>query len=231
MTAIYGNNPLKDLLKEGRIQNLVLQDKEGGESCTFFGKITHEDKKNTELTDTASIKNIREGNEFLDQKRYEEAIQSYDKVLEKGSNINVLALKGVALEGLGKKVEALICYDQSLEIDPKNASVWKKKAFLLHDMNRYEEAIECFFKIPEIDLRAIHRTINKLMELKRFEEVVKCYDKILSVNDKDPQSWNNKGLVLYKCLNKHEEAIECFKKAADLDHADAIDNLKALGLR
>jgi predicted nucleotide-binding protein (sugar kinase/HSP70/actin superfamily) len=37
MTNILGNNPLKDILKEGRIQYLVLQDKEGGDSWNFFG--------------------------------------------------------------------------------------------------------------------------------------------------------------------------------------------------
>lgn len=232
MTDMKGYNLLKNLLKEGRIQNLIMTNKEDGDSWTLFGKLAPEDKQKYRITDTASInKSIQEGVKFIEQKRYKEAIQSFDSVLEHRPNASVLALKGMALEGLDKNEEALLCYDMSLEIDPKNASVWKTKAYLLHNMNRYEEAIECFFMMPEIDLSAIHRTVNKLMELKRFGEVVKCYDKIILVNDKDPQSWNNKGFVLYNCLHKHDEAIVCLKKAADLGHAGAMESLKALGLR
>ncbi|MEG3057262.1 MAG: tetratricopeptide repeat protein [Methanoculleus sp.] len=45
--------------------------------------------------------------------------------------------KGTALANLGRYDEAIRCYDRALEIDPKDADVWK----VIDNLGRYDEAM------------------------------------------------------------------------------------------
>ncbi len=58
---------------------------------------------------------------FLNSGLYEEALSCVDQALflEK-SNPDMLNLKGVILRALGRYSEALECFNESLEIDPRD---------------------------------------------------------------------------------------------------------------
>jgi len=68
-------------------------------------------------------------------------IQSIDSG---GVEIDALILKGSALTALQKYEEALIYFDNVLNIDPENSVALKKKAFLLAQLGQLEEAKNLF---------------------------------------------------------------------------------------
>lgn len=205
MAAISGENALKDMIKEGKIQNFSQKDDDGN-YWNVFGKMTPEDMKRFGLSQNSDKpdlkKMVKDGSDYIDKNCFEEANQCFDKVLEYGSNGAVWGLKGLALDGLNKNEDALICFDKFLETDPENVFILEKKVNILYG------------------------------KLSKYEEAVEWLTKILSTNDKKAcaRAYYNKAVILRNHLHRHEEAIECFKKAADLGNPDAKDALKQLGL-
>ncbi len=64
-------------------------------------------------------------------------IQSIDSG---GANIDALILKGLALTALQKYEEALIYFDNALDLEPENSVALKKKVFLLAQLGQLDEA-------------------------------------------------------------------------------------------
>ena len=91
-----------------------------------------------------------------------------------------------------------------------------KKALALEKLGKYEESIECYDKILEIDPRALNAYHNKgvaLEKLGKHEEAVKCFDKEKPKEkispEKEAQIKHEEGFELLKS-GKYEEAVECF---------------------
>ena len=59
--------------------------------------------------------------------------------------------KGIALEHLVKKQDALAVYTRVLEINPANADAWARKGVLLSDLGKIPDAIAAFSKALEIN--------------------------------------------------------------------------------
>jgi tetratricopeptide (TPR) repeat protein len=67
--------------------------------------------------------------------RYQEAIETYDKVLKLYTkNANVFIGKGMALQSMGKLAEAVTWYDKALAIDSKNVDALANKGGALDKM-------------------------------------------------------------------------------------------------
>jgi tetratricopeptide (TPR) repeat protein len=51
---------------------------------------------------------------------------------------------------MGRYEEAALCYDNSLELDPRDFKVWASKGINLYSMGRKEEAAFCYDKSLEL---------------------------------------------------------------------------------
>jgi tetratricopeptide (TPR) repeat protein len=231
------NNTLKDMLREGRIQNVFQNDKEG-HWYSFFGRMTPEDKKRFGIKEEVNEQEIRriikEGFDFLNKNCFEEANRCFGKVLRHKPSGPIWGAQGMALAGLNKNEDALECFNKCLEMDPQNEFIWKNKANLLSNrLQKYEEAVDCYDKLlsfNEKDVNIWKKKANSLFELQKYEKAVECFSNIISIQDNDSNAWYSKAYILYNHLHRNEEGIECFKKAADLGNPSAIDCLKQLGL-
>jgi len=92
------------------------------------------------------------GRSFLKEKKYDEAIQCFDKALHYNSKMDkALANKGVILFKQGKHKEAIECFDKALEIDPKNGQTWFNKGVACHTQGDLKQAKECYNRAKELD--------------------------------------------------------------------------------
>jgi len=131
--------------------------------------------------------------------------------------------KGRSLDCLGHKEEAIVCYEQAIELNPEDPISWFNKGISLHNFNRYEEAILCFneaLKRDKSDWKIWHYKGNTLNQIQCYEEAITCLEKAISINPQSSESWYYKGLS-FASLNQLEEEISCIKKSLEIEPKNA----------
>jgi tetratricopeptide (TPR) repeat protein len=116
----------------------------------------------------------------------------------------------------------------ALTIQSNDTYALTNKGIALHNLEKYNEAVQSYDKALEIDPKYASAWNNKglaLNKLGKYNEAIDCYDKALEIDPKYASAWNNKGLALNK-LGKYNAAIECYEQAIKIDpnHADAWNN-------
>jgi tetratricopeptide (TPR) repeat protein len=128
-------------------------------------------------------RNFQQGNEFLSQGKYEQAISKYDQILKMDNNsYEVWTNRGYALAGLGKYDEMLESCSAATEIDPKAIYAWNCQGEALKNLNRPELALIVFDKAIAITPKDPIFWINKsesLLSLKRFDEALETIDQAI----------------------------------------------------
>jgi tetratricopeptide (TPR) repeat protein len=172
----------------------------------------------------------RKGNALFDLKRYEEALEAYEKAIELNPEDAADAWngKGSALEALGRYEEALEAYEKAIELNPEDAAdAWYDKGDALFDLKRYDEALEAYEKAIELNLEdaadAWYDKGNALYNLKRYDEALEAYEKAIELNLENPaDAWYDKGDALHN-LKRYDEALEAYEKAIELNLEDVAD--------
>ena len=120
-------------------------------------------------------------------------------------------------------LEALLLYNEALQLEPENVDAWFGKGFSLENLNRYEESLAAYDKArainPDYALAWQGRGVS-LHKLNRDAEAIAAYDKAIELNPDAAAAWNNRGVSLEK-LNRYEEAIASYDKALELNPDDA----------
>lgn len=99
------------------------------------------------------------------------------------------------------------------------AGAWLNKGTSLHELGKYEDALECFDKALELNSRISLAWLNKggsLYRLGRHDEAIECCNRALNVDPELAGAWEGMGASLFE-LRKCEEALECFDKAIEKD--------------
>jgi tetratricopeptide (TPR) repeat protein len=147
--------------------------------------------------------------------------------------------KGASLDSLGRREEALACYEKALALDPRDSLVWTNKGSALGSLGRRDEELTCYEAALALDPSATLAWVNKgstLTDLGRHEEALTCYDAALALEPRYAGVWTNKGRTLFS-LARYEEALACHDKALAVDRRFAPawsnkgDALAALGRR
>lgn len=134
---------------------------------------------------------------FLLKEAGERIIPPQKEELETREWIN----KGATLGNLGRPQEAITCYDEVLEINPKVAEAWYNKGNALYNLGRLQEAISCYDKAIGInpkDAKARNNKGNALYNLGKYQEAIRCYDEALRIDPNDKLAQDNKKLCLKK---------------------------------
>jgi tetratricopeptide (TPR) repeat protein len=92
--------------------------------------------------------------------------------------------KGQGFLNVNKPDEALACFEEATEIDPRNIEGWLKKGSALERLQRIDEAIAAYDKAIEIDQSTATAYLFKagvFNRQKRYAEALQCYEKALNV--------------------------------------------------
>ena len=120
-------------------------------------KHNHDEKCAELLNKVNNIEKIKnKANEIFKQKKYEEAIEEYTKVLEfdpqnKKFNSIILANRALCYQKFNKNTEALRDSNQSVKLNPNYARGYIKRGNVYMELKMYDDAKADFQKAKEID--------------------------------------------------------------------------------
>jgi predicted O-linked N-acetylglucosamine transferase (SPINDLY family) len=122
---------------------------------------------------------------------------------------------------LGRRPEALTCYESYLKVNPQSAEGWHNHGITLSQMQRFDEAVASFDRVLALrpdSAQTWSNRANALFEQKRYAEAIADYDKALSL---DPEYGSARG---YRLLAK---LWCCDWRNLDADIADVSSRLRA----
>jgi tetratricopeptide (TPR) repeat protein len=92
---------------------------------------------------------------FDNLKRYEEALEAFDKAVELvPKDVANWNIKGFALGNLERYEEALEASEKAIDLDPQNASAWYIKALALDNLGKAEVSIQAYERAYELGLKS-----------------------------------------------------------------------------
>ena len=115
--------------------------------------------------------------------------------------------------------EELNDLNKKIENDENSVELWKKKASLLKELGRAEEANEAYEKAASLDPNNYKiRTAqgDALEKFGKHEKAVKVYSLALELEKEDYKVWWKKGQALVE-VEKYDEAIESYSAALELE--------------
>jgi tetratricopeptide (TPR) repeat protein len=129
-----------------------------------------------------------------------------------------LVQTGNDLMAQGRYGDALIAFDNAIEMDPYSSLAWNGRGIALLKMGAIKGAPEAFKKAVEIDpyyVTAWDNLGDSYMYLARFPEAIDAYDRAIAVNPNDLYAMVHKGMSLQE-MGKPEEAMQLYEDTVSL---------------
>lgn len=164
----------------------------------------------------------------LGLKQFQQATESFEKLkqISRPDQPGVWYEIGIAREQLegseaAKKYyeEALSVYDNFLNRQPKDPIVWTDRGNVLLKLHRQEDALASYEKARQIDNNFYEALVGKgnaLSNLGKRQDALLAFNKASKIRPEDYQVWHNRGILLAKDFQDHEEALKSFDKATKL---------------
>lgn len=129
-----------------------------------------------------------------------------------------LEKQGDNLYNSGQYDEALVVYDQAIELNPNYAAAWYGRCRVLRRFALYQESLKACDKVLEINPNAYwawHVRGSALNSLMRTEEALESYNKSLEIKPDYHHAWNGRCWA-FNNLQKYQEALNSCDKALEI---------------
>ena len=133
------------------------------------------------------------------------------------------------LRDLGRRGEAIACYDRVIAANPRHAGAIRNRADTLLELGRGDDALAGFehaLALDPEDADARFGLGNALVALERPDDALAEYARVLAARPGHVDALNNRGSVLL-AQHRPDEALAHFERAIDLRPGDAgiLNNL------
>jgi len=154
----------------------------------------------------------------------EEAIVLYMRYLDEDPFSSLAWYNlGICYEKQEMKEKSLTAYNYAIALDNDFASAQINKASLLHDIKRYDEAIEAFYEflLLEPENEDAYFLIGKsYFEMGNYYIAIKCYNKVLKINPKHSDALYNIGLI-YMIKGRYKKSNTFINRAIEINNENA----------
>jgi len=170
------------------------------------------------VTENNHIAHHNLGSAYQDQKRYDEAIQQYQRALTIKSNFGSYINLGLIFHQQGRIKDAIREYQKALILRPSFAKGHFNLANAYQKFGRFDEAIQAYQRTLALkpNFAQAHFNLGNLFQkLGRFDESIHEYYLVLNLKPDAPGIHYNLG-VIYQKTGQLDEAIQEFKIALKL---------------
>ena len=151
---------------------------------------------------------ISQGSKLMQEGRYQEALDSFQKVLTVHESAEVYFNLGYIRTSQGRYEEAINAFRKATQINNAFAQAFQKMGEVYALMGRSDEARKCLEKAAEIFM-------EKNMDVKAEE----AFQKVLEINPNTPNVFNSLGIV-YRRQGKLSDAARMYRKALKVNPFD-----------
>jgi serine/threonine protein kinase len=178
------------------------------------------------LNSSGSVREkCREGDQFLRQQHYSQALQAYEEALHMDPrNFYAWNGKGTALYNQGNYRKAFEAYQTATEIDPGNAVAWVSAGLVLTRLQRYQQALVHFERALAIDpeyAAAWNGKADAQLDLNMPEEAIASYEQALIHDPASFQAWNGLGNAR-SLLRDFIGAVDAYTRALTVNPRSAV---------
>ncbi len=168
------------------------------------------------LSTGAIREKCRDGDQYLKQQQYSQALQAYEEALRLDSlNFHAWNGKGTALYKQGNYRKALEAYQRATEIEPSSAIAWVSAGLAFNRLQRYQQALVHFGRALVIDSQYVAAWNGKAdaqMDLGLPREAHTSYEQALAIDTNNFHAWNGLGNAR-SCLYDFNGALEAYTHA------------------
>ena len=135
----------------------------------------------------------------------------------------------IQYEQEGNLHQAIVLYQEILEINPNYASVQNNLGNLFDKLEENEKAISCYQNAiqinPTYDI-AYNNLGNTFAKIGKSEKAIGCYQNAIQINPVYVDAYNNLGNI-FAAIGKSEKAISCYQNAIQINpnHANSYWHL------
>ncbi len=195
-----------------RITNLMM--KKDQYSCNEKYTSVVEKKEYTQAEKAFDL-----GKAFLEEERYEIALERFKQVLTYNPE-HTDALKKITwtLILMYRFKEALTYSKTNTQLRPLDPETWVWHGFTYFCMEDYKKAKEIYFKAYKINNKhwfVLHSLGGVFKIIKNFNKAIDCYRKLTVAYPEDPYAWGALAKV-YKKMNENEKAERCLRKQQEI---------------
>jgi protein O-GlcNAc transferase len=172
---------------------------------------------------------VSRGNMLLQQRRFAEALASYEQAIALEPNhAEALLSRGNVLQELRRSEEALASYDRVISLRPDYADAFYNRGIALMRLNRLEEALASYdgaIAASPRHVRAYNNRGNIFQIMGRFREALASYQQAVAIKPDYIDGLYNQGLVL-QGVGRFEEAVASYDRVIALSpgNAEAFSN-------
>jgi tetratricopeptide (TPR) repeat protein len=161
-----------------------------------------------------------QGFAFLRLKRYEKALESFEKSIEIDPNsVEALVNQGVTFLNLNRDKDTIKGLERAISIDNECVSARLSIGNAFINLERYTEALENSQKVINLNPGLINAWTIKgsaLFGLDKYEEALESYQEAISLDPNSVDAWTNKGATLLH-LHRYDEALGTSDQAIKID--------------
>ncbi|ACK70168.1 Tetratricopeptide TPR_2 repeat protein [Gloeothece citriformis PCC 7424] len=180
------------------------------------------------------------GNALIGLKRYEEALESFEKALSLEPNYGeAWRNRSVALWHLEEYPQALMSVEQAITINPMDSQAWFNKAIILTQQKQYNEAITAYdqalagninYQSPSAKVPILVNQSAVFWQLKQYQAALLSAQSALDLNPDSlakTKALYNKSLALIS-LENYQQAEETLKYLLEIapENQSAQDAMK-----
>jgi len=149
--------------------------------------------------------------------KFAEAIEEFDKALEKDPNQpGILSRKADCYGKLGKNEDALAAYQKAITLDPNDAELYSNMGVLLNKMGKLTESEDAFSKAatlsPGSSAQSLYNLGVTMFNGGHVQEAIDAFKRSIAADANFSESYFQLGICLSSKADTIPAAIEAMKK-------------------
>jgi serine/threonine protein kinase len=178
-----------------------------------------------------AINYYNQGNQFIKEDKYEEAIAAFDNALEIKPNFaEAWTNRGFALGKTQRFLEKFASCAQATRVQPDFAEAWNCRGLARFDLQQYESALEEYNRAIAVEPKFQLAWFNKgqvLLQLGKNEEAIAATQRVIALKPDFALAWTQMCRALYQ-LQRFGEARDYCQESLRIQpgHQPTIQLLK-----